>query len=97
VTIWFVADGDVVWLASADGRRQWVRNVRARPDVALEIGDERFTGRVEPLADDELATAVDHVARKYWFVAPIVWINRLLGGSGLGPVGTAMRVRLDRR
>ena len=31
VTIWFLVDGDVVYLVTADRRRQWVRNVLARP------------------------------------------------------------------
>jgi deazaflavin-dependent oxidoreductase (nitroreductase family) len=95
VTIWFVVDGTTVWLASADRRRQWVRNVRVNPEIELEVAGERFTGRVEPLDDQALAAAADRVAGKYWFVAPLVWLHRLAGGNGLGPWGTAMRVRLD--
>ena len=33
VTIWFVVDGDTVYLATANATRQWVRNVRATPAV----------------------------------------------------------------
>ena len=85
VTIWFVVDGDVVWLESADVRRQWTRNVRARPDVAITIGDEPFTGTVTPVDDPAtLARCIDLLADKYWFVKPLIWLWEMFDKSPLG-------------
>jgi deazaflavin-dependent oxidoreductase (nitroreductase family) len=95
VTIWFVVDGDIVWIESADVRRQWTRNVRARPEVEIAIGDERFVGTVTPVDDPAtLVRAVDLLAAKYWFVKPFIWLDRWMGRSGLGPYGGAFRLEL---
>lgn len=44
VTIWFVVDGDRVYLGTANVHRQWVRNVQKTPTVRLRIGGETFEG-----------------------------------------------------
>ena len=47
VTIWFLVDGTTVYLVTMDMKRHWTRNVQARPEVRLEIGEEKFVGEVE--------------------------------------------------
>ena len=51
VTIWFVVDGEWIYLGTANVNRQWVRNVQKTPKVKLAIGDERFEGTARFLAD----------------------------------------------
>lgn len=80
VTIWFMVEGERVYLATANAARQWVRNVRHDARVMLEMGGERFTGRVEALDEPE---AIRHVMRlvaeKYWYLRPFLGIAQLLG------------------
>jgi deazaflavin-dependent oxidoreductase (nitroreductase family) len=60
VTIWFVVDGEAVYLQTMDMRRQWPRNVRKRPDVVLQVGDETLRGQATPITDP---SEMEHVAR----------------------------------
>jgi deazaflavin-dependent oxidoreductase (nitroreductase family) len=80
VTIWFVVDGDAVYLETANAKRQWVRNLTVHPEVALAIGGQTFTGSSEPVRDPaEARRVMDLVAAKYWYLRPFVAIARLLG------------------
>ncbi len=80
VTIWFMVEGDVVYLATANRNRQWPRNVAARPEVRLRVGTEAFTGRVDVITDRATIEHVtDLVAAKYWYTWPYVALARLLG------------------
>lgn len=97
VTIWFVVEGDIVYLASANRDRQWTRNVRVKPQVSMRIGDDSFTGRVEPITNPaDKAEIVELVSRKYWYALPYIWIGRIMMDLGLIADRTAaFRVRLD--
>lgn len=80
VTIWFMVEGEAVYLATANRNRQWPRNVAVRPEVKLRIGTETFTGRVEVIADRETIEHVtDLIAAKYWYTRPYIALARLLG------------------
>jgi deazaflavin-dependent oxidoreductase (nitroreductase family) len=80
VVIWFVVDGELVFLGTASARRQWVRNVRRRPDVRLAVDAETFTGTVERVTAPEAVRHVtDLLAAKYWYLWPVLAIARLLG------------------
>jgi deazaflavin-dependent oxidoreductase (nitroreductase family) len=80
VTIWFMVESEVVYLATANRKRQWPRNVAVRPEVKLQIGNETFTGRVEVIADRATIEHVtDLLAAKYWYTRPYVVLARLLG------------------
>ncbi len=80
VTIWFMVDGETVYLVTANRERQWVRNVTLKPDVVLRVDGESFPGRVHPLTTAaDVDHAVDLMAAKYWYTRPYVWIARLLG------------------
>jgi deazaflavin-dependent oxidoreductase (nitroreductase family) len=50
VTIWFVVDGDMIYIGTANVNRQWVRNVQKTPQVRLSIGGETFDGTARFLA-----------------------------------------------
>lgn len=78
VTIWFVVEGDTVYLATANASRQWVRNVQANPEVSFEVGGETFTGTSQRVHDAaEQRHVMDLVVSKYWYLAPIVALVRL--------------------
>ena len=80
VTIWFMVEGEVVYLATANRKRQWPRNVALRPEVKLRIRTETFTGRVEAITDRATIEHVtDLLAAKYWYTWPYVALARLLG------------------
>lgn len=73
VTIWFLVDGATVYLVTMNMKRQWTRNVQARPDVALTVTGEAFSGQVTVVSDaDEMAKVMALVKRKYWFVRPFL-------------------------
>jgi deazaflavin-dependent oxidoreductase (nitroreductase family) len=87
VTVWFLVDGEAVYLVTADRGRQWVRNVLARPTVELRMGGETFRGEVEPLTlPTEVAHVVELLRRKYWLARLYLWLKRWPDG--------AFRVRL---
>jgi deazaflavin-dependent oxidoreductase (nitroreductase family) len=76
VTIWFLVDGEKVYLTTMNMQRQWTRNVQANPDVVLRVGDERFAGRAEVVADAAgMARAVELLRRKYWLARPYLWLK----------------------
>lgn len=73
VTIWFLVDGATVYLLTMNMKRQWPRNVQARPDVGLKIVKERFSGTVTVVTEaGEMAKVTSLLKRKYWFVRPFL-------------------------
>ena len=58
VTVWFMVEGEAVYLATANRNRQWPRNVAVRPEVMLQMGTETFTGHVDVIAD---RATIEHV------------------------------------
>src|SRR5262245_37770261 len=84
VTIWFVVDGDTVYLPTSNVGRQWVQNARRTPRVEMAIGSERFNGTARFLTQAREKERVQAmVARKYWIVLPLVAIGRLLMALGI--------------
>lgn len=84
VTIWFVVDGEWIYLGTANVNRQWLRNVQKTPKVKLAIGDERFQCTARFLADrPEHDQAQARMRKKYWVYGPIFAIVRLLMAIGL--------------
>jgi deazaflavin-dependent oxidoreductase (nitroreductase family) len=80
VTIWFMVEGERVYLATANAARQWVRNIRHDARVMLEMGGERFAGRVEPLDEpDAIRHVMGLVTGKYWYLRPFLGVAQLLG------------------
>jgi len=84
VTIWFVVDGDKVYIGTANVQRQWVRNVQKTPKVGLSIGGETFdcTARfLDGQAEHEQAMAA--IRRKYWMYRPFIALGQILTAIGL--------------
>ena len=88
VTIWFLPDGDHIYLSTMNMQRHWTRNVQANPRVVLQIDDERLAGTARQVtAADEMAHVARLMKRKYLLSRPYLWIKK-------GPDG-AFRVDLD--
>jgi len=84
VTIWFVLDGDKLYIGTANVNRQWVRNVQKTPKIKLSMGDESFSGTVRFLADRaEHKRVMTAIRRKYWMFRPIMELGRILSAKGL--------------
>jgi len=84
VTIWFVLDGDKLYIGTANVNRQWVRNVQKTPKIKLSMGDESFSGTVRFLTDRaEHERVMTAIRRKYWMFRPILEIGRILSAKGL--------------
>jgi len=84
VTIWFVLDGDRLYIGTANVKRQWVQNVQKTPQVKLCIGGENFTGTARFLTDRaEHERAMAAIRRKYWMFRPIIELGRFLAAIGL--------------
>jgi deazaflavin-dependent oxidoreductase (nitroreductase family) len=80
VTIWFVVDGDTMYLTTMNRERQWVRNVGKTPRVGVRIGPERFEGTVTPVAaQPTLHKVYDLLTRKYWVMWLLDWAGALVG------------------
>ena len=77
VTIWFMVDGEKVYLSTMDMKRQWTQNVQNRPEIELDIGGERFRGKVEEVvsSDAEMSRVVDLMKRKYILSRPYFWFK----------------------
>jgi deazaflavin-dependent oxidoreductase (nitroreductase family) len=78
VTLWFVPeDGRRVYLAGGPDSPQWVRNLRVRPEVELEIAGTRRRGRARVVeAEAEAAAIRDRFAARY----VLARLSRLFGG-----------------
>ncbi len=84
VTIWFVLDGDKLFIGTANVNRQWVRNVQKTPEVKLSMGGESVSGTARFLTDRaEHERAMAAIRRKYWMFRPIIELGRLLAAVGL--------------
>jgi deazaflavin-dependent oxidoreductase (nitroreductase family) len=84
VTIWFVLDGDRLYIGTANVKRQWVRNVQKKPKIGLSIGGENFNGTARLLTDRaEHERAMAAIRRKYWMFRPIIELGRFLTAMGL--------------
>jgi deazaflavin-dependent oxidoreductase (nitroreductase family) len=84
VTIWFVLDGDKLYIGTANVNRHWVRNVQRTPQVRLSIGSEMFDGMARFVIDrDEHERAMAAIRRKYWMFRPIIELGRLLAAVHL--------------
>jgi deazaflavin-dependent oxidoreductase (nitroreductase family) len=84
VTIWFVLDGDRLYIATANVNRQWVQNVQKTPQVKLSIPGENFKGTARFLTDrTEHERAMAAIRRKYWMFRPIIELGRVLSTMGL--------------
>ena len=84
VTIWFVVNGDKVYIGTANVNRQWVRNVQKTPRITLAVASERFEGEAHFLADRaEHERALGAIRRKYWMYRPLIALGQILAAIGV--------------
>jgi len=84
VTIWFVLDGDRLYIGTANVNHQWVQNVQKTPQVKLSITGENVEGTARFLTDRvEHERAMAAIRRKYWMFRPIIELGRFLAAIGL--------------
>lgn len=84
VTIWFVLDGDRLYIGTANVNRQWVRNVQKTPQIRLSIAGEMFEGTARFLTDRaEHEHAMAAIRRKYWMFRPIIELGRFFAALGV--------------
>ncbi|PYX06366.1 MAG: hypothetical protein DMG88_18550 [Acidobacteria bacterium] len=84
VTIWFVADGDKVYIGTANVNRQWVRNLQKTPRIRLAVGGETFEGEARFLAErSEHERAMAAIRRKYWVYRPLIALGQILTVIGV--------------
>ena len=89
VIIWFVVEGDRMFLGTANKSRNWVKNVMAKPNVVIKAGGENFIATVREISDQaERDRVLNLVQTKYWYAAPIMMIGRMLQNFGLLRVNT---------
>jgi deazaflavin-dependent oxidoreductase (nitroreductase family) len=84
VTIWFIAAGSTIFLATGNVNRQWVLNVKQTPRVKLNVGGEIFDGEARFLSNArERDRVLSIVARKYWMYLPMIALWRLFAALGI--------------
>jgi deazaflavin-dependent oxidoreductase (nitroreductase family) len=97
VVIWFVVDGERMFLATANKNRNWVRNVLVKPHVVIKAGGETFSATLTEITDGgERERARRLVQAKYWYAMPIIVTARVLQGIGLlKDVSSGFEVKFD--
>jgi len=84
VSIWFVLDGEKLYIGTAIVNRQWVRSVQKTPKIKLSIGGEMFDGNARFLTDRAeherptaaISTEVQDVWTRYCASIRVSWSVR---------------------
>jgi len=81
VTVWFLVDGETVYLVTLKLKRDWPRNVIRNGVVELDIAGNVFKGQAKRITN---AKQLEHVkallSQKYW----AAWLGSWVGA---GPEG----------
>jgi deazaflavin-dependent oxidoreductase (nitroreductase family) len=86
VTIWFIVNGERIFLATANQNRQWVRNVQKTSRVKLTIAGETFDADARFIKDPaEHERVLALVRQKYWMFLPVMITGRILMALRLIP------------
>ena len=84
VVIWFVVEGQRMFLGTANKSRNWVRNVMVKPNVVIKAGSENFTATVREITDNALRDHVMSLVQwKYWYAMPFIVLGRMLQNLGI--------------
>ena len=76
VPVWFVVDGERIYLSTLDPSRDWVRNAKKNPEVRFDFGGTMVAGRLRTVTDPNLDRKVRQALRdKYW----VAWAAGLVG------------------
>jgi deazaflavin-dependent oxidoreductase (nitroreductase family) len=77
VTMWYALGDGKIFLAGSPDPPHWVRNVRATPDVVVQIGTTRLRGRGRVVDDEAEARSIrERLVRRY----VLARLSRLFGG-----------------
>jgi len=89
VVIWFVVEGQRMFLGTANKNRNWVRNILAKPSVVIKAGSENFIATVAEITEPSMRDHVMNLIQsKYWYAAPIMMVGRMLQNFGIMTVNT---------
>jgi len=80
VTVWFLVDGETVYLVTSNMKRDWVRNVMKNGKVELNVADEVLKGHGKKVDAKRLEHVKALLSQKYW----AAWLGSWFG---LGPEG----------
>jgi len=84
VTIWFLVDGEAVYLVTMRLGRDWPRNLIKNGYAELAVGGASFTGHAKQIKDAKRLARVNQLlCQKYW----AAWLGSWLG---FGPEGAFM-------
>lgn len=82
VPVWFVVEGDTVYLGTLKLKRDWPRNAKKNGYVEIKIGETTLTGHATQITNPK---QLDHVnallVQKYW----AAWLGSWFG---MRPEGT---------
>jgi deazaflavin-dependent oxidoreductase (nitroreductase family) len=79
VVIWFVIEGQRMFLGTANKSRNWVRNIMVKPGVIIKAGGETFHATVSEIVDDAQRDHVMSLVQwKYWYAMPFIAVGRML-------------------
>lgn len=81
VTVWFLVDGDRLYLVTLKMGRDWPRNLLKNSSVELKIGRTRMRGQARQITNPKRFEHVKRLlAQKYW----AAWLGSWFG---VGPEG----------
>ncbi|WP_197522734.1 pyridoxamine 5'-phosphate oxidase family protein [Occultella aeris] len=89
VSVWFVLEGDTLFVLARGVGTDWVRNVQAQPAVEICYRQARLAGRARLVADEQES----HRAQAAWFAK---YSGRLAGPTEDSPDATVIAIDLDR-
>ena len=76
VTVWYLVDGDTVYLVTQGLKRDWPRNIMKNGHADLDIAGKAFKGHAKQITN---AKQVSHVKallnQKYW----LAWVGSWFG------------------
>ena len=81
VTIWFVGEGDRVFVQSGkEGQTDWYRNALVNPAVTLRIGVLTLRGQARPVDDSQETARVHRLfEQKYLGARVLGWFGSAVG------------------
>jgi len=76
VTLWFVPEGERIYLAGGEANPQWCRNLRVNPAVEVEVAGRRLAGRARVVDEPAEAAAIrDRFAHRYLLARLSRWFG----------------------
>jgi deazaflavin-dependent oxidoreductase (nitroreductase family) len=87
VTIWFLVDGETLYLVTMKMRRDWPRNIVNNGSVEVKIDGRVFKGHAKQIRDSKRLEHVQKLLReKYW----AAWLGSWFGLAPEGAFAVAV-------